>query len=339
MDLQKIKNKEKQFLSLTSLYVAEFDELLVCFSTRWQSYFKYHHVRDGRRRSKPLTAKQLQRPTSSLSTDGDKLFFILYFFKNNHLQEALAMQFEMDQGHISRWIKRLMPVLSQSIKDLHLQPARTMDELVCLFRSRQRMDNPAGVGKAQSVHLDATERSIARNTDQDAQKQDYSGKQHGHTLKNTVLCDEFQFIHFAGFTHRGAISDVKMARQELPTLEGLGNDTIIATKDKGYQGYRPEGVFHFEPYKAARNQPIDGLEELVNSAISSIRIVCEHAIGGVKRLRILKDQLRYHNSDFRDQIFGIACGIHNLRVSRRKNTYSNGALRVRARINLNFYGT
>lgn len=229
-----------------------------------------------------------------------------------------------------------MPLLSRSIVDLHLQPARTMPELVRLFRSRQRADNPGGIDRAESLHLDATERDMERNVDFEAQKHDYSGKQHGHTLKNTALCDESQFIHFAGYTHRGAIADKTMVMDELPSFQSLDQFMLWLTKDKGYQGYQPDGVFLAQPYKAARNHPLDGLEKLVNSAIASIRIVCEHAIGGVKRLRILKEQLRYNNTDFRDQIFFIGCGLHNFRVTRRKKTYAAGALRVRARLNLDF---
>ncbi len=39
MDIQKIKKDEVQFLSLTSLYESEFDELLVPFSRSW---IKFH---------------------------------------------------------------------------------------------------------------------------------------------------------------------------------------------------------------------------------------------------------------------------------------------------------
>ena len=65
----------------------------------------------------------------------------------------------------------------------------------------------------------------------------------------------------------------------------------------------------------------------------------EHVMSGIKRCRIVKDELRYFSSTFRDKIFFVACGLHNFRVTRRKNTYSRGALRVRARINLNFPDT
>lgn len=77
----------------------------------------------------------------------------------------------MTQGQASRrWIKILFPVLEQSIVDFHLQPAQTMDDLIRLFRNRQEPNNLSGNEKSESLHLDATEHMMERNTDQDAQK-------------------------------------------------------------------------------------------------------------------------------------------------------------------------
>lgn len=53
--------------------------------------------------------------------------------------------------------------------------------------------------------------------------------------------------------------------------------------------------------------------------------------------KIIKSEF---SSTFRDKVFFVSCGLHNYyRVTRRKNTYNQGALRVWAHINLNFYHT
>ncbi len=338
MDLQKLIKNKKQFLALTTLYVLEFEELLPYFSARWHQFIKHFNFRKKRRR-KPLTGAQIENATRLLKTDEEKLFFILYFFKNGHLQESLAAQFEMDQGQISRWIKLLLPLLEKSIIDLHLQPARSMPELVKLFRNRQKEDNLSNCESTESLHLDATERSIQRNVDYKAQEQDYSGKKGTHTVKNSVLNDEHQFIHFAGLTFPGPTSDKKMADLEIPDFSMFEKWKLWFSKDKGYQGYQPKGVDFLEPFKAARNKPLTDIQKEYNTWLSSIRIVGEHVMSGIKRCRIVKDELRYFSSTFRDKIFFVACGLHNFRVTRRKNTYNQGALRIRARINLNFYQT
>lgn len=342
MDVQKIIAKPKRFLALTSLHVSEFEELLSPFSSRWRTHFKHYTLR-GERRSKPLTGVQMDTGTDKLPREEDKLFFILYLFKNNSLQEAMGEHFDIDQSHVSRWVHILTPILQQAIKDLLLQPARNMDELIQLFRNRQQQrqnacaeqtDKPS-ISPAESLHADGVERAIQRNTDQEAQKHDYSGKKRGHRLKNTVVCDEFQFIHFAPHTHRGAIHDKAMIEDELPDLKAFEDYHLWFSKDSGYQAYEPSGVYLIQPYKATRGHPLTDLEKLTNSYIASTRVVIEHAISGVKRCRLLKDPIRYFDSTFRDAVFFIGCGLHNLRVSRRK-PYIGGAARVRARINLQF---
>lgn len=338
MDLEKIMKNEKQFLALTTLYLAEFEELLLYFSHNWYQFIKHFDFR-SKRRKKPLTDAQVQNSTRLLKTDEEKLFFILYFFKNAHLQESLAAQFNMTQGQVSRWIKLLMPLLEKSIKDLHLQPARSMPELVKLFRNRQEENTLSNCESVKSLHLDVTERTIQRNLDYKAQEADFSGKKGTHTVKNSVLNDETQFVHLAGRTYPGPSSDKTMAEEELPDFSALEKWELWLTKDKGYQGYQPKGVHLLEPYKAARNRPLTEDQEEFNSWISSIRIVGEHVMSGIKRCRIVKEELRYFSSVFRDKIFFISCGLHNFRVTRRKNTYNQGALRVRARINLNFSPT
>ena len=335
MDVQKLLKNKKQFLALTTLKVEEFEELLIYFSARWYQFIKHFDFR-RKRRTKPLTGPQIENATQLLKLDLEKLFFILYFFKNGHIQQSLAAQFGMNQGHISRWVKILMPILEKSIKDLHLQPARSMPELVKLFRNRQKENTLSNCESAKSLHLDATERMIQRNVDIKAQEQDYSGKKGTHTVKNSVLNDEYQFIHFAGLTFSGPTSDKVMADLELSDFSMLQKFNLWLTKDKGYQGYQPQGVHLLEPFKAARNKPLTDLQKEYNSWLSSIRIVGEHVMSGIKRCRIVKDELRYFSSTFRDKIFFIACGLHNFRVTRRKNTYNRGAQRVRARINLNF---
>jgi hypothetical protein len=66
-------------------------------------------------------------------------------------------------------------------------------------------------------------------------------------LKNTVLCDEYQFIHFAGQTWNGSVHDSTMVVEELPSLEAHKPYGLWFIKDKGY---RPEGVHLIEPFKA-----------------------------------------------------------------------------------------
>jgi hypothetical protein len=58
-------------------------------------------------------------------------------------------------------------------------------------------------------------------------------------------------------------------------------------------------------------------DKFLNHLVSSVRIIVENAIAGVKRCRIVKEVLRLTKAGISDMVMEIACGLHNLRVSCR----------------------
>lgn len=56
------------------------------------------------------------------------------------------------------------------------------------------------------------------------------------------------------------------------------------------------------------------IDKFFNRLISSVRIVVENVISGIKRCRIVKDVLRLTKENISDVVMEIACGLHNLRV-------------------------
>jgi hypothetical protein len=328
MNFKNIYKHDGQFLSITSLLPDEFDILYKAFKPRWLQWYKHYTFRQKRRR-KPLTSKQMNSPTKTLPTTEDKLFFILYFFKVNPLQEIAAATFSMNQGQVSRWRKVLSPVLLQALSDLGFQAARNADDLIRLFRTRQRQaENDLKVG---SLHLDATERPIERNLDYSTQKHDYSGKQGGHTAKNSIICDEYQFIHYVGSTWRGAVHDKSMIDMEQINLSAPIFDDLWFSQDSGYQGFRARGkLHHIEVSKAFRNKPLTAIQKEMNRWISPIRVVVENAIGGLKRIRMSSEKMRHFISDKADEVIAVAAGLHNFRVRHRKDGYVEPNPHVRA---------
>ncbi len=61
------------------------------------------------------------------------------------------------------------------------------------------------------------------------------------------------------------------------------------------------------------------VDKLLNKLCSSVRIVVENVIAGVKRCRIVKDLLRLTKDGISDRVMEIACGLHNLRVTCRQS--------------------
>jgi hypothetical protein len=58
-------------------------------------------------------------------------------------------------------------------------------------------------------------------------------------------------------------------------------------------------------------------DKFLNHLVSSVRIVVENVIAGVKRCRTVKDVLRLTKAGMSDLVMEMACGLHNLRVSCR----------------------
>ena len=83
-----------------------------------------------------------------------------------------------------------------------------------------------------------------------------------------------------------------------------------------------------QPKKQFRGQNLSWKDKHRNKRIAKKRIVVEHAICGVKRLRILKEQIRHQSYQFRDVVINIGCAIHNLRIKCR-NQYQISCAQAR----------
>ena len=86
-------------------------------------------------------------------------------------------------------------------------------------------------------------------------------------------------------------------------------------QDTGFLGHKPENVTVKIPAKKPKGKQLSDNQKYENRKISSFRILVEHAIGGVKKCRIVKERFRYRKFGFDDLVMLIACGLHNFRIS------------------------
>lgn len=82
--------------------------------------------------------------------------------------------------------------------------------------------------------------------------------------------------------------------------------------------FEPEGVLSEQPQKKERGKELTKVDKFFNRLISSVRIVVENVICGVKRCRIVKGVLRLTKENISDTVMEIACGLHNLRETFRQ---------------------
>ena len=122
-------------------------------------------------------------------------------------------------------------------------------------------------------------------------------------------------MNYLSQTYEGKRHDKKIADEENPTYP----DDIGVYQDTGFQGYAPDGVKTFQPQKKPKGKELTPEQKEQNSLISSIRIVIEHIIAGMKRCRIVKDLFRNTKEQYDDLVMEIACALHNFRVDCRQS--------------------
>ena len=157
-----LRERPTQFLALTSLLPAEFDDLLTDFAPRWERHHRYHTL-DGERRRIPA---HRERANATLPGTDTKLFFLLTYLKTNLLQQHQAASFGVSQTRVTRMVGPLLDVLNQTLAARHLLPVRDGAQLA------QRL----AAHPDQVFTCDGVERGIPRNVDRDGQEEEYSAK-------------------------------------------------------------------------------------------------------------------------------------------------------------------
>jgi len=77
----------------------------------------------------------------------------------------------------------------------------------------------------------------------------------------------------------------------------------------------------FCPKKKPKGKELTTEDKENNKLISSVRIIVENVISGIKRCRILKDVYRNTKLYFDDLVMLLACGLHNFRSHQRHQSY------------------
>jgi len=93
--------------------------------------------------------------------------------------------------------------------------------------------------------------------------------------------------------------------------------TLRLLQDLGFLAYAPNGVEVVIPTKKPRKKELTAEQKATNREKSRERVVVEHAIGGLKIWRIVKETIRSWSHRVRDQVMYLACGLHNFRLKCR----------------------
>jgi len=304
----RFSRKEIQFLALTGYTLKEFQALLPAFRVCFLERMEFYTLKKKKRGQRCY----VEYCNSPLPTMEDKLVFILMYLRKATTQDIFGEVFKMPQPVANKWIHILHPCLNQSLARLGEKPARNVSELHLTPE------------KGQLFFHDGTERPIQRPKNQEIQGFFYSGKKKRHCVKNNVLINRQAKVLLLTPTCEGKKHDKKIADETnlvLPKGSSLCQDT-------GFQGFALPGVTMIQPVKKPRGKELTPEQKENNRQISRLRIRVEHAIGGVKRYRIVKDQVRARKDNFQDRVMETCCGLHNFRLNFRPWHYKSDFVKV-----------
>jgi hypothetical protein len=238
IEYSKLKEKPREFLSVTSLTNEEFQALLPTFERCYElllppkpkaSKKKKQRAKGGGRRAK-------------LSNISDKLMFILVYQKTAPLQTLHGLQFGLSQTQVNHWVHRLLPVLQMSLADMGMKPLRVGAEVADSIEASEGGAN---------LSIDAAERLLQRPVDEKRQREKYSGKRKTHTDKNLLLVNEHtKKVVYLSETVEGKMHDKKLADKSKINYP----ENASLTQDTGFQGYQPKEVLVQQPKKKSENR-------------------------------------------------------------------------------------
>lgn len=277
--------------SLTGLTPAEFWNLVPLFET---NFLEQRNILLPNRTRKVGGGRKGHLPTSA-----DKLFAALLYLKSYPTFDVLGFMLNMERTRACRNIHLLVPVLSKTLGRQLVLPKRqirSVEEFLTLFP------------EVKDVFIDGTDRRVQRPRNPKKQNKLYSGKRKTTTRKNIVVADEKKEILYLTPTKSGRRHDKRLLDKS--GIENLPPE-ITAWVDTGFVGLSKTHPNVQIPKKHTKRRPLTYEEKENNRLISSFRVVVEHAICGMKRMKAVTDVYRNKKVNFDDTLMLLSAGIWN----------------------------
>lgn len=144
-----------------------------------------------------------------------------------------------------------------------------------------------------------------------------------HTRKSLILTSRGsgrRKIHYMSKLYRGKEHDYSILKQEFPSNRAWFSDKKVLL-DLGFQGFDDlyETLEVWLPHKRKRvkkglDNSLSEQQKQENKAQAQARIGVEHSIGGLKRFRIIYNQIRMKHQYDMDMILGICAGLWNFLI-------------------------
>jgi len=146
-----------------------------------------------------------------------------------------------------------------------------------------------------------------------------------HTQKSTVMARKNKSIFYLSKLEVGKVHDYKLLKNNFPpSLDWFAQ--LMVHIDWGYQGFESDYsakavLIAFKKHKGEKE--LSDLKKAYNRKLAQWRVGIEHAIGGMKRYRILAERIRLKSTHQINIILEVCAGLWNLRIrSREINSFN-----------------
>lgn len=238
-----------------------------------------------------------------LKTMEDKLFAILLYLKTYPTFDVLGFLTDRERSRACRSTHFLLGALERALGKKLVLPERKITSVEEFFEK---------FPEAKDVFPDGTERPVQRPKDAKKRKKLYSGKKKRFTRKTIVIADEKRRILILTPTKSGRRHDKRLFDKS--GLPRVIPDHVAVFADTGFQGIEKDHKNTLIPKKATKNHPLCEADKQNNRIISGLRIVAEHAIGGMKRFKAAADIYRNHIPNTDDRFHLLSAGLWNFHL-------------------------
>ena len=296
-------NTDRQFKSTTGYSKEEFKELYACYEEMYIS-------ENGEKYEDYI--KDMDEPPA-LKTLESSLFFVLFQLKNDLVFDTYGAIFGMNGSTAHNNFKKYRILLEKTLKKKAVYPKRE-------FKSVEEFETH--LYGEDDLLFDGTENRIERPQDYDLQKDVYSGKKNCHTDSAMVLSNKKKWIFYLSWLYCGSVHDFGIFKNEFNPEEKWFNKFNVIL-DLGFVGfdkfYDAKELFigFKKPRKSKKNpNPPELTKEQKdwNKLVSKKRIYVEHAIGGMKRFRILINRCRLKCYKNKNEIIGVCAALWNFKL-------------------------
>lgn len=284
-------------LAVTGLRSQELVALLPTFEACLTQY--WYQVRPKEQRQRKLGAGR----KGMLRTPLDKLVFVLMYLKIYPTYDVLGFLTNRVRSKCHRSVHQLLPVLELALGRRLVLPERKITSVEEFYRL---------FPEAKDLFIDGTERRVEKPKNLQRRKKLYSGKKKATTRKTNVVSDERKRILVVTPTKSGRRHDKRLL-DKTQLVEHIPSEVTIWT-DTGFQGIQHQHPNTVMPVKATKKKPLTEEQRQSNRTVAGLRVVSEHAIGGMKRLKAASDVYRNRLPNLDDTFTLLAAGLWNFHL-------------------------